>query len=52
MWAQVLRYCKGGQPLWVSAENKARAEDIPNCSCGAHREFEFQVSASFFLFLQ
>ncbi|XP_078412671.1 programmed cell death protein 2 [Cetorhinus maximus] len=40
---QVLRYCRGGSPLWVSGENIPSETDIPNCSCGAKREFEFQV---------
>ncbi|KAK3766943.1 hypothetical protein RRG08_040462 [Elysia crispata] len=40
---QVLRYCRGGEPLWISAYHKASAEEIPNCSCGAGRVFEFQV---------
>ncbi|GFW32474.1 programmed cell death protein 2 [Trichonephila clavipes] len=40
---QVLRYQKGGIPLWVSAEHVPSEKDIPNCSCGAKRIFEFQV---------
>ncbi|XP_072907277.1 programmed cell death protein 2 [Hemitrygon akajei] len=40
---QVLRYCRGGGPLWVSGNNTPTDNDIPNCSCGARREFEFQV---------
>ncbi|XP_078086553.1 programmed cell death protein 2 isoform X2 [Mustelus asterias] len=40
---QVLRYCRGGSPLWVSGENIPSETDIPNCPCGAKREFEFQV---------
>ncbi|XP_067845645.1 programmed cell death protein 2 [Heptranchias perlo] len=40
---QVLRYCRGGSPLWVSGENIPTDTDIPNCSCGAKRVFEFQV---------
>ncbi|XP_038663919.1 programmed cell death protein 2 isoform X2 [Scyliorhinus canicula] len=40
---QVLRYCRGGCPLWVSGENIPSKTDIPNCPCGAKREFEFQV---------
>ncbi|XP_041359403.1 programmed cell death protein 2-like [Gigantopelta aegis] len=38
---QVLRYDRGGEPLWVSAHNKPTS--IPKCQCGAEREFEFQV---------
>ncbi|XP_051866929.1 programmed cell death protein 2 [Pristis pectinata] len=40
---QVLRYCRGGSPLWVSGDNIPTDNDIPNCSCGTKREFEFQV---------
>lgn len=39
---QVIRYDRGGEPLWVSLENKP--QDIPPCpACGEAREFEFQV---------
>lgn len=39
---QVVRYDRGGEPLWVSSENKP--SDIPPCpACGKPREFEFQV---------
>ncbi|XP_078720528.1 programmed cell death protein 2 [Lampetra fluviatilis] len=40
---QVLRYSREGQPLWVSSEHVATASDIPACSCGSPRSFEFQV---------
>lgn len=40
---QVLRYGRGGSPLWVSGNNIPTDSDIPNCACGAKREFEFQV---------
>ncbi|KAM4771761.1 programmed cell death protein 2 [Rhinophrynus dorsalis] len=40
---QVLRYCRGGEPLWISNRNVPVEEDIPNCLCGAKRIFEFQV---------
>ncbi|XP_063306450.1 programmed cell death protein 2 [Pelobates fuscus] len=40
---QVLRYCRGGEPLWMSAQNVPAANDIPDCQCGAKRVFEFQV---------
>lgn len=40
---QVLRYCKEGSPLWVSAEHVPREEDVPECPCGAKRVFEFQI---------
>ncbi|XP_048763250.1 programmed cell death protein 2-like [Ostrea edulis] len=38
---QVLRYDRGGCALLVSEDNKP--DNIPDCSCGAKREFEFQV---------
>lgn len=39
---QVIRYDRGGEPLWVSSENKPK--DIPPCpACSKPREFEFQV---------
>ncbi|XP_036402090.1 programmed cell death protein 2 [Megalops cyprinoides] len=40
---QVLRYCRRGPPLWVSAKGIPNAEVIPCCPCGAKRIFEFQV---------
>jgi len=40
---QVLRYHYGGSPLWVSTEHQANPEDIPYCSCGAKRLYEFQI---------
>lgn len=40
---QVLRYCRGGQALWISAQNIPSAADIPDCQCGSKRLFEFQV---------
>lgn len=40
---QVLRYCRAGSPLWVSSEHVPSKADTPNCQCGAHRNFEFQI---------
>ncbi|XP_077139378.1 programmed cell death protein 2 isoform X4 [Ranitomeya variabilis] len=40
---QVLRYSKGGEPLWISLQNVPVENDIINCDCGAKRVFEFQV---------
>ena len=40
---QVLRYQKGGNPLWVSDKNTASSANIPDCECGAKRQFEFQI---------
>lgn len=39
---QVLRYERGGIPLWISKE--ALPMDIPNCeNCNQPRQFEFQI---------
>ncbi|XP_054625612.1 programmed cell death protein 2 isoform X2 [Dunckerocampus dactyliophorus] len=40
---QVLRYSRGGSPLWVSSQHIPSDTDIPACTCGAKRTFEFQV---------
>ncbi|KAM8809356.1 programmed cell death protein 2 [Eudromia elegans] len=41
---QIIRYCRGGEgPIWVSGENIPEEKDIPDCSCGAKRIFEFQI---------
>ncbi|KAG7333943.1 hypothetical protein KOW79_002350 [Hemibagrus wyckioides] len=40
---QVLRYCREGSQLWVSSEHVPNKEDIPKCSCGTNRIFEFQI---------
>lgn len=40
---QVIRYSRGGSPLWVSSQHVPSDEDIPSCTCGAKRTFEFQV---------
>lgn len=40
---QVVRYSRGGSPLWVSSQHIPSDEDIPSCNCGAKRIFEFQV---------
>ncbi|XP_033736680.1 programmed cell death protein 2-like [Pecten maximus] len=49
---QVLRYHKGGQPLWVSMNHIPSETDIPACSCGAKRQFEFQVMPQMLSHLQ
>lgn len=42
---QVLRYNRGGEPLWISSHHIPNKDDIPCCEyCGQHRQFEFQVS--------
>ncbi len=40
-WARCVFYA--GEVLWVSDEALPSAEDIPSCSCGAKRVFEFQI---------
>ncbi|CAG11002.1 unnamed protein product, partial [Tetraodon nigroviridis] len=40
---QVVRYSRGGSPLWVSSQHVPSDKDIPPCTCGAARSFEFQV---------
>uniref|UniRef100_A0A8C5MDU8 Programmed cell death 2 n=1 Tax=Leptobrachium leishanense TaxID=445787 RepID=A0A8C5MDU8_9ANUR len=40
---QVLRYCRGGQALWMSARNVPSGANIPDCQCGSKRIFEFQI---------
>ncbi|KAK0149521.1 Programmed cell death protein 2 [Merluccius polli] len=40
---QVLRYSRDGCPLWVSSQHIPSDQDIPSCTCGAKRSFEFQV---------
>ncbi|OWF47269.1 programmed cell death protein 2-like [Mizuhopecten yessoensis] len=49
---QVLRYNKGGQPLLVSVNHIPKETDIPACSCGAKRIFEFQVMPQLLSHLQ
>ncbi|XP_026148789.1 programmed cell death protein 2 isoform X2 [Mastacembelus armatus] len=40
---QVVRYSRGGSPLWVSSQHIPSDKGIPPCNCGAKRTFEFQV---------
>lgn len=40
---QVLRYDKGGEPLWVTGAVEAKSSHVPVCDCGAERQFEFQI---------
>lgn len=40
---QILYYCVGGSPMWISDTNKIVGSP-PDCeSCGAKRQFEFQI---------
>lgn len=39
---QVIRYQRGGEPLWIA--RKPLPETIPDCNyCGGQRKFEFQI---------
>ncbi|XP_077997124.1 programmed cell death protein 2-like isoform X2 [Glandiceps talaboti] len=40
---QILRYQRGGEPLWVSSQHIPKDDDIQVCKCGAPRIFEFQI---------
>lgn len=42
---QVLRYDRGGNPLWITAQSQGKVlMDVPNCEhCCEERQFEFQV---------
>lgn len=45
---QVIRFDRGGTPLWITNKNQPKSSDIPTCdACKSLRLFEFQVS--FFL---
>jgi len=40
---QIIRYNLGGTPLWVSGENIPTENNIPECTCGCKRQYEFQI---------
>ena len=41
---QVLRYGRGGKPLWMTSANIPKENEIPNCGhCGASCIYEFQI---------
>lgn len=41
---QVIRFDRGGQPLWITSMNQPKNEDVPACNiCHGPRIFEFQV---------
>lgn len=41
---QVLRYDRGGTPLWITGHTEGTAVAVPNCQyCKGERQFEFQV---------
>ncbi|VDI64159.1 pre-rRNA-processing protein TSR4 [Mytilus galloprovincialis] len=49
---QVLRYQRNGKPLWVSECHIPEDGDIPNCSCGLPRKFEFQIMPQLLTYLE
>lgn len=50
---QIIRYDRGGTPLWISDYNIPATETIvPDCQyCGEKRIFEFQVSFLIFFYV-
>lgn len=49
---QVLRYNRGGEPLWISSKNTLSVEQVPPCEqCQSKRVFEFQVNFVFNLMI-
>lgn len=41
---QVIRFDRGGKPLWITTKNQLKETDIPLCDkCNGPRIFEFQV---------
>ncbi|RNA31608.1 Programmed cell death 2 [Brachionus plicatilis] len=50
--AQIIRYERGGKPLWTSKYQKLKESDIPKCEhCGSRRIFEFQVTPQLLCYL-
>lgn len=47
LFVQVVRYSRGGSPLWISSQHIPSVQDVPPCVCGAQRTFEFQVGTDF-----
>lgn len=49
---QVVRYDRGGKPLWCTKYGKLKESQIPKCEhCGSQRIFEFQVTPQLLNFL-
>ncbi|XP_063698515.1 programmed cell death protein 2 [Culicoides brevitarsis] len=41
---QVVRYDRGGKPLWITGDLQLAPEDVPKCeNCNETRDFEFQI---------
>ncbi|CAF0813214.1 unnamed protein product [Brachionus calyciflorus] len=50
--SQIIRYERGGKPLWVSKYQKLKESDIPKCEyCGSRRIFEFQITPQLLCYL-
>ncbi|KAM6937852.1 programmed cell death protein 2-like [Xenentodon cancila] len=50
---QILRYCRGGTPLFVTEPPSSMAQVIPRCSCcGGTRTFELQLMPALVSLLQ
>ncbi|NXI57435.1 PDD2L protein, partial [Chloroceryle aenea] len=50
---QILRYCRGGQPLFITCPPANIEKGIPACSnCGSNRVFEFQLMPALVSMLQ
>ncbi|XP_023811340.1 programmed cell death protein 2-like [Oryzias latipes] len=50
---QVLRYCRGGRPLFISSAPSSMAQALPRCgSCGGSRTFELQLMPALVSLLQ
>lgn len=48
---QVIRYDRGGQPLWCTKQSKI--QDTPKCqNCGSNRVFEFQINPQLLNYLK
>lgn len=50
---QILRYCRGGEPLFISEPPSNMAQVVPACgSCGGSRTFELQLMPALVSLLQ
>lgn len=50
---QILRYDRGGHPLWITGNNDNSVLDISNCQyCNGERQFEFQIMPQLLNFIE